>query len=197
MIYNYRHTLTQINHSAFIKLRYHSLSKLPDSWPHGLRPKWFHFTFNYHKYRRRLPSHWQYAAPLAPALACSLSIFDLRWARISTCSYLPLTPSPPPICLAVALYSYWSVHLLASVPEMNTRLNALSGSCCVDSGERQHRLRGIKLKWNGYLKWMWCQSCLRAFQRCGSSMCFTCTPVSKLCNCGVIWPHLLKPVAWL
>lgn len=110
-----------------------------------------------------LPFALPVPAPLATDLACNISIFDLRWAHVSTCSY-PL----PPICLAAALYSYWSVHLLVSVPEMNTRLNALSSSCCVDSGERQRGLRWIKLKWNRYLKWMWCQSRLGPFLHCGS-----------------------------
>lgn len=127
---------------------------------------------------------------LAPTFASNFSIFDLCWTHVSTCSY-----PPPSTCWAATLYSYWSVNLLASVPERNIRLNAQSSSCWMDSDKRQRRLRWMKLKWNWYLKWMWCWGCLQAFQHCSSRMRFICTPVRKLCKCGVTQSHLLKP--WL
>lgn len=119
-------------------------------------------------------------APLAPK---HISIFDLCWANIHTCSHTPLSA-----CLAAVLYSYWSVHLLASVPQRSLRLNGPCNSCCVDSGERQHKMTWMKLKWNWYLKWMLCQSCLQAFQCCTPHMHFICISESRLCNCGVIQP---------
>lgn len=115
-------------------------------------------------------------APFAPK---HISIFDLCWANIHTCSHTPLSA-----CLAAAPYSYWSVHLLASVPQRSLRLNVPCNSCCVDSGERQRKMTWMKLKLNWYLKWM-LQAACRPFS---ARVHFICISESRLRNCGVIQP---------
>ena len=163
----YPHDLFSWSNWFSVKLHYHSHSKTAKKLNHMCWGK-IHIYYNSASLHSQCcVCTGQSQLSLGRALACNISICDLCWLHVSTCSYHP----PPPICLAATLYSYWSVHLLACVPEMNTRLNAPIWRllCGQQRAKVQAGMNKIEMKWIFKTNVMSGQ-CLWVFQHRGSCM---------------------------
>lgn len=164
----YPHDLFSRSNRFSVKHHYHSHSKTGKKLNHMCWSK-IHIYYNLaFLHSQCCICMGQSQLSLAGALACNISICDLRWLHVSIpptrLQYVWL-----PCCTLIDLSIFLPVSRRWTQDWM-----PLSGGCCVDSSERQRRPGWIKLKWNWYLKRMWCQGSASGLFSIVALVCSVC-----------------------